>query len=63
MITPDDDVADAILEAIDHSDGVDVDDGDVVLVSEKALSISQGNALPGRRHPHDAVRRGCSRAS
>ena len=46
VITPADDVVDAILEAIDHADGVDVDDGDLVLVSEKALSISQGNALP-----------------
>ena len=45
VITPDDDVVDAILEAIDAGD-VDADDGDVVLVSEKALSISQGNALP-----------------
>ena len=46
LITPADDVVDAILEAIDHADGVDVDDGDLVLVSEKAFSISQGNALP-----------------
>jgi asparagine synthase (glutamine-hydrolysing) len=45
VITPADDVVDAILEAIDAR-GVPVDDGDVVLVSEKALSISQGNALP-----------------
>ena len=46
VITPADDVVDAILEAIDHAEGVDVDDGDLLLVSEKALSISQGNALP-----------------
>ena len=46
VITPDDDIVDAILEAIDHAEGVTVDDGDLVLVSEKALSISQGNALP-----------------
>ena len=46
LITPADDVVDAILEAVDHADGIDVDDGDLVLVSEKALSISQGNALP-----------------
>jgi F420-0:gamma-glutamyl ligase-like protein len=46
LITPADDVVDAILEAVDHVDGIDVDDGDLVLVSEKALSISQGNALP-----------------
>jgi asparagine synthase (glutamine-hydrolysing) len=46
LITPDDDVVDAILEAVERADGVEVDDGDLVLVSEKALSISQGNALP-----------------
>ena len=46
VITPADDVVDAILEAIDHADGIEVDDGDLLLVSEKALSISQGNALP-----------------
>ena len=45
LITPHDDVVDAILEAIDAGT-VGADDGDVVLVSEKALSISQGNALP-----------------
>jgi asparagine synthase (glutamine-hydrolysing) len=46
VVTPDDDIVDAILEAIDHADGIETDDGDVVLVSAKALSISQGNALP-----------------
>jgi F420-0:gamma-glutamyl ligase-like protein len=46
VITPTDDVVDAVLEAIDHTEGLDADDGDLVLVSEKALSISQGNALP-----------------
>jgi F420-0:gamma-glutamyl ligase len=46
VIVPGDDVVDAILEAIGRVDGLDVEDGDVVLVSEKALSISQGNALP-----------------
>jgi asparagine synthase (glutamine-hydrolysing) len=46
VITPADDVVDAICEAIDGAEGIDVDDGDLVLVGEKALSISQGNALP-----------------
>lgn len=46
VVTPDDDIIDAIIESVDRAPGVDFDDGDAVIVSEKALSISQGNALP-----------------
>ncbi|HXY94755.1 MAG TPA: asparagine synthase (glutamine-hydrolyzing) [Acidimicrobiia bacterium] len=44
VIAPGDDVVDAILDAAEGVTGIA--DADLVLVSEKALSISQGNALP-----------------
>ncbi len=48
LITPQDDLGDALGDALDAvgAEGVTLEDHDLLLVSEKALSISQGNALP-----------------
>src|SRR5205823_4527608 len=46
VVTPADDIVDVLLEAVTRADGIEIEDGDVFLVSEKALSISQGNARP-----------------
>jgi asparagine synthase (glutamine-hydrolysing) len=48
LIKPGDDILEAIAGSIDRlrTDGIDVEDGDVLLVSEKALAISQGRSYP-----------------
>ncbi len=48
LVTPADDITDAIVEALEKvaADGLTLADGDLLLVSEKALSISQGDARP-----------------
>ncbi len=48
LIGPGDDVLQAISDSLDRlrGQGVDVEDGDVLLVSEKALAISQGRSYP-----------------
>src|SRR5579864_4059763 len=48
LIKPGDDLLEVISGSLDglRSDGVDVADGDVLLVSEKALAISQGRSYP-----------------
>ncbi|MGA8360814.1 MAG: asparagine synthase (glutamine-hydrolyzing) [Candidatus Dormiibacterota bacterium] len=48
LIKPGDDLLEAISSSLERlrSDGIDVADGDVLLVSEKALAISQGRSYP-----------------
>ena len=48
LIKPGDDLLEAIIGSLErlHGDGIDVEDGDVLLVSEKALAISQGRSCP-----------------
>jgi len=48
LIKPGDDILEAIAGALERlrGDGVDVEDGDVLLISEKALAISQGRSYP-----------------
>ena len=48
LIKPGDDILEAIAGSIERlrTDGIDVEDGDVLLVSEKALAISQGRSYP-----------------
>jgi F420-0:gamma-glutamyl ligase len=48
LIKPGDDLLEAIGGSLDrlHGDGIEVEDGDVLLVSEKALAISQGRSYP-----------------
>jgi asparagine synthase (glutamine-hydrolysing) len=48
LIKPGDDLLEAIGGSLDRllGDGIEVEDGDVLLVSEKALAISQGRSYP-----------------
>ncbi len=48
LIKPGDDLLEAISGSLERlrGDGVEVEDGDVLLVSEKALAISQGRSYP-----------------
>ncbi len=48
LVTPADDISDALVEALEKvdADGLALRDDDLLLVSEKALSISQGDARP-----------------
>ena len=48
LIKPGDDLLEAIGGSLDRlrEDGIDVEDGDVLLISEKALAISQGRSYP-----------------
>ena len=48
LIKPGDDLLEAIAGSLERlrDDGIDVEDGDVLLVSEKALAISQGRSYP-----------------
>ncbi|MFZ0179388.1 MAG: asparagine synthase (glutamine-hydrolyzing) [Candidatus Dormiibacterota bacterium] len=48
LIKPGDDLLEAIAGSLERlrGDGVDVEDGDILLVSEKALAISQGRSYP-----------------
>jgi asparagine synthase (glutamine-hydrolysing) len=48
LIKPGDDLLDAIAASLERlrGDGIDVADGDILLVSEKALAISQGRSYP-----------------
>ena len=48
LIKPGDDLLEAVSGALERlrSDGIDVADGDILLVSEKALAISQGRSYP-----------------
>jgi asparagine synthase (glutamine-hydrolysing) len=48
LIKPGDDLLEAISGSLERlrGDGIDVEDGDVLLVSEKALAISQGRSYP-----------------
>jgi asparagine synthase (glutamine-hydrolysing) len=48
LIKPGDDLMEAIAGSLDRlrTDGIDVEDGDVLIVSEKALAISQGRSYP-----------------
>jgi asparagine synthase (glutamine-hydrolysing) len=48
LIKPGDDLLATIAASLDRlrADGIDVEDGDVLLVSEKALAISQGRSYP-----------------
>jgi F420-0:gamma-glutamyl ligase len=48
LIKPGDDLLEAVSGSLERlrSDGIDVADGDILLVSEKALAISQGRSYP-----------------
>ncbi len=48
LIKPGDDILEAIAASVERlrGDGVAIEDGDVLLVSEKALAISQGRSYP-----------------
>jgi asparagine synthase (glutamine-hydrolysing) len=48
LISPGSDLIQAITDSLDRfqSDGVALEDGDVLLISEKALAISQGRSYP-----------------
>ncbi len=48
LLSPGSDLVQALADSLDRlrDDGVPVEDGDVLLVSEKALAISQGRSFP-----------------